>query len=354
MANETVNRDKAFRRSRLNRLPYFELVEVVEDPHRGGKLVGRRGEIDGYAQTGERPYRYWIKFEDITRPLPFARRQLKPTGVPRIQFPPSPWTSDQIEAFVKHKPKAVWGCWESVLRRHARVEDIIKVLRESADPGVRVEICFFFDQTMLKSGREAILTTLFDPSPRVRYQAADAYAKIGRAEDGPIIMAAYRLERSEKVRSYLVDALGAIQCQAAAPMLITLLHAGKLRYSTIEALGELRGSEVRDALAAELETETLPGWRMMIKNSIAFVEARARRDAFEARGETVPRPLTAEQIEQVVLNPPPEIGSSYVHLLIHASEEELRKARDGSEHLKVRNVAELALEQIRHRDKRGY
>jgi HEAT repeat protein len=261
---------------------------------------------------------------------------------------------EQIEAFVKHPPKAVWGNKEAVLRKHARIEDIIRVLRESEDPGVRIEICFFFDQTMLKSGREAVLATLFDTSPQVRYQAADAYAKIGRPEDGPIVMAALRLERSEKVRSYLVFALGAIQYQAAAPTLIKLLHAGKQRYSTIEALGELRGPEIRNALVAELETETVPGWRNMIKRSIAFIDARALRDEIEARGETVPRSLTAQQIEQIVLNPPPDIWSPHPYLQIHASEEELRKAIMTSEHLSVRNAAEWALMFVRHRDKRGY
>jgi HEAT repeat protein len=192
-------------------------------------------------------------------------------------------------------PEAVFGIHHSILRKHARPADVIKLLRESPDPQVRRAVCYHIRQTSLKSGRDAVLAALFDPSPDVRLSAADAYGRVGRSEDFLILKAAYKLDRRPRFRRRIVFALGEVQCQAAAPFLIELLMLGQCRLDVIESLGELRGPEVRAELAAALEKESDSGWRRAIEDAIELIDARARRVKFEAIGHSKFAPLSSDQ-----------------------------------------------------------
>jgi hypothetical protein len=351
---ETSNGDHQPRKTkRRRRLPWDEFVTVVHDPHCGGALIGKRGRIEGVSGGGGTQFEYFVRVESADETFQFTRDQLASTGERTFVLPPRPWKPEQIEAFIVNPPKYVRQLWPE-LAVNAHVKDLIHVLRHSPEPKARFVCCYVFHWTRPKAAREAVLAALFDPDNDVRRVAADTYSGVGRAEDFLVLMAAYKLDRRPGFRRDIISAFGRTQCQEAAPFLIDLLKRGEHRGAVVESLGALRGLAVRGALVEELDAENDPEWQRAIKDSIAFVDARARRDEIEANGGEVPRLLTPTEIERIVLNPPPEIGSSYVHLLIHASENELRNVRDGSEHLKARNVADFTLEQIRFRDKRGY
>lgn len=146
------------------------------------------------------------------------------------------------------------------------------MLRESGDPLLRHEICWNFHIDPAVSAREALLERCFDGNVEVRNAAADAYEKVGRVEDGPILMGAYRLERSVRVKSDLLKALGAIRYQPAVPLLITLLDDERFRGDAIVELGEMCGPEAREALVCALNQETDEGWRRAIEKRIMLLD----------------------------------------------------------------------------------
>lgn len=348
--NATEQPDKIKRRRRL---PWDEFVVVVKDPHLDGKLLGTRGRIEAVSGGSGEPFEYFVNIEAVNESFSFRRDQLESTGEPTFVLPPKPWTREQIEEFIANPPKYVRHLWPE-LETNAHVEDLIAVLRHSPNPRARFVCCYVFHWTRAKSAREAVLAALFDPDKDVRRVAADTYSSVGRAEDFLILMAAYKLDRRPGFRRDIISAFGRTQCQEAAPFLIDLLKRGEHRGVVVESLGALRGPAIRAALVEALDAENDPEWQRAIKDSIAFVDARARRDEIEAKGADVPRPLTPTEIERIVLEPPEGIGSLVVHLMIHASEEALRDVAERSEIPKVRGIAENVLEFIQVRDKRGY
>src|SRR5687767_9321570 len=97
-------------------------------------------------------------------------------------------TASEIEALIVDPPDdpLPLGVY---LEREAPTKALIEVLRRSTNHDVRYVVCYVFDRTRAKSAREPLLAALFDEDEEVRLAAADAYAKVGRAEDGPIVMA---------------------------------------------------------------------------------------------------------------------------------------------------------------------
>lgn len=190
-------------------------------------------------------------------------------------------SSSELEQLIAHPPDMEHSLgW--FLERRAPTAALIKLLRESPDPEVRYVVCYVLDRTHPRSAREALLETLFDPVDSVRQAAADAYAKVGRATDGPIVMAAYRLETSRTTQGYLVIALGAIRYQKAAHMLIGLLDSN-LRVDAAWSLGQLDGPEVTAALRKQLEHESDSGMINRLKTGLRLIEERANSPVDEGR-----------------------------------------------------------------------
>ncbi len=137
------------------------------------------------------------------------------------------------------------------LRHRAPTRELLRILKTNPDPAVRVMICSLLDSLQPRSARHALLVALFDEDEGVRESAADAYGKVGRSEDGPIVLGAYRLESSPSVRGYLVIALGAIGFQGAVPLLISLLRDHSRRQDAAWSLRALAGTTEMNCAALE-------------------------------------------------------------------------------------------------------
>jgi HEAT repeat protein len=250
-------------------------------------------------------------------------------------------------------PDAIEVHLADYIRAHAKTSALIQVLRSSGNWEVRYTLCWVFHLYPATSARQALLERCFDRNVEVRNAAADAYYKVGRVEDGPILMTAYRRERSVRVRRTLLEALGGIRYQGAVPLLISLLDDARYRRDAIDHLGEMRGAEARAALVRALQEETDERERWAIEGCIMRVDGRARRDDYERQGRDIPRPLTAAEIERLIVERPPETTQLHTYLLLNASIAELKQAIRTSRRGEVRDVVEQVLFEIKYRDRRG-
>lgn len=161
---------------------------------------------------------------------------------------PAHMTAAEIERFMADRRRLPYG--ERRLRREATTTMLIAILRSTASVYVRRNICGWFHFHPDRAAREALLERLFDDDARVREIAADAYKRVAKFGDGPIIMGAYRLERNDGARYELIGALGAAQHRAAIPLLMDHLLSGKYFMSAGWALSRLNGQDVIAAFAA--------------------------------------------------------------------------------------------------------
>jgi HEAT repeat protein len=265
--------------------------------------------------------------------------------------------ADDILRVIAHADDFAIGI-ATYLEFHARTSALIELLFESPDPIVRSIVCAVLHGTKQRSAREALLAALFDPNEAVRSAAAHAYGAVGRKQDGAIVLAALRLETSDEVRYHLLGDIGSIQYQGAFPFLVELLRDRRWRLESIIALGQLKGPEVRAVLAQELAGEE--DWRtsLWLRKMIELVDARAARDAWEAEhDEPMPRPLTAEEMERILIEDSPDILDCYQYFAIHATAEEVKRVLQ-RKRITDKTVRYLmkdnVLRSIKERDRRGY
>jgi HEAT repeat protein len=189
-------------------------------------------------------------------------------------------TSAELEEFISSDdpPDGFWN-W---VRRSGPTRDLVTLLRTSKDPQVRYQICYIFDRRPMRSAREALVEAMFDEDVEVRKAATDAYGKVCRPEDGPIVYGAFRLETNRTARYNLILALGAVHFQRAAPALIALIDDQIFDVPAIWALGELDGPDVVAALNAALARAPDRGMVTRIQDSLDRIANRAYRSSSQA------------------------------------------------------------------------
>lgn len=127
----------------------------------------------------------------------------------------------------------------------ASVPTLITALELSTDERPRHILAYTLGERHDASAVDALIRALDDPSPKVRYTAADALAKIGNIDAGPALLQHFSSDPDEEDNAMIAAALGAVGYRPAVPSLIRALHyqSGMVRGCAAWALGALGEKE---------------------------------------------------------------------------------------------------------------
>ena len=188
-------------------------------------------------------------------------RSFQPSDVLRLLQPPSERDLADIESVFQQTgslhPKHRFMVKREI-QRHTTVRTLILSLQQSTDPRASRILCELLGERHAKSAISALLACLTHDDSDVRYEAADALAKIREPATGPALCTHLATERETHVQAMLLLALGAVGYRAAIPYLITALSASdaSVRASAAWSLGVLKASEAYQTLESIQANET--------------------------------------------------------------------------------------------------
>jgi HEAT repeat protein len=156
------------------------------------------------------------------------------------------------------------------IQRHTTVRTLILSLQQSADPRVSRILCELLGERHASSAISALLACLTHDDSDVRYEAADALAKIRKPATGPALFTRLKIEHEPHVQAMLIRALGAVGYRPAIPDLVTALSASEasVRASAAWSLGALKASEAYHALERVQANETDAYARQQIADAL--------------------------------------------------------------------------------------
>ncbi|MFN8504636.1 HEAT repeat domain-containing protein [Kouleothrix sp.] len=157
------------------------------------------------------------------------------------------------------------------IQAHTTVRTLVESLQACQHPHTCRILCELLGQRRARSAIPSLLACLTHPDAGVRYEAADALAKIRQPATGPILMHHLASESDIDVQAMLVLAIGAVGYRPAISRLIDALSAteAQLRGSAAWSLGALRACEAYPALEHALRQETEVYPREQIAHALA-------------------------------------------------------------------------------------
>ncbi|MFP4344973.1 MAG: HEAT repeat domain-containing protein [Anaerolineales bacterium] len=141
----------------------------------------------------------------------------------------------------------------------------------SSNPTTVQILCDVLGELRAKEAVPKLIECLAHPSEGVRSSAADALAKVGAAEAGPMLLERFSGAETEiSVVRMLAAALGAVGYRSAIPQLVEALKSpdASLRGSAAWSLGALEAREAGEALRLALQTEGNSYARARMKEAI--------------------------------------------------------------------------------------
>ena len=200
-------------------------------------------------------------------------RSFQPSDVLRLLQPPSERDLADIQSFFQQTgslhPKHGYIVKREI-QRHTTVRTLILSLQQSADPHASRILCELLGERHARSAISALLACLTHDDSDVRYEAADALAKIREPATGPALFTRLTIERESHVQAMLIRALGAVGYRPAISDLVTALSASEasVRASAAWSLGALQASEAYQALERVQANETDTYARQQIADAL--------------------------------------------------------------------------------------
>ena len=188
-------------------------------------------------------------------------RSFQPSDVLRLLQSPSERDLVDIQSFFQQTgslhPKHGYMVKREI-QRHTTVRTLIATLQQSTDSHASRILCELLGERRAKSALSALLACLTHHDSGVRYEAADALAKIREPATGPALFTHLTTEHETSVQAMLLLALGAVGYRTGIPYFVTALSASdaSVRASAAWSLGALKASEAYQALESIQANET--------------------------------------------------------------------------------------------------
>ena len=141
--------------------------------------------------------------------------------------------------------------------REAKISAVMKALQSTDDEKIRHQLFPVISRRKPKRYIATFIAYLNDPSPTIRFDAADTLARIGVAIAGPDLLQRFHQETDKWAKFRIAEALGAVGYHVAIPQLIESLRDRDemLRAGAAWALGRLEAKNALPALRSALESE---------------------------------------------------------------------------------------------------
>ena len=188
-------------------------------------------------------------------------KSFQPTDVLRLLEPPTERDLAEVDTYFQQTgrlhPKHGYMI-KRQLQAHTTIRTLILSLQECPHPHACRILCELLGQRRARTAIPSLLACLTHTDNGVRYEAADALAKIHQPATGPVLAQHLSSESDVHVQAMLLLAIGAVGYSPAIPRLIDTLSASDagLRGSAAWSLGALRAWEACDALEHALKSET--------------------------------------------------------------------------------------------------
>lgn len=201
-------------------------------------------------------------------------KSFQATDVLRLLEPPTERDLAEVNAYFQQTgqlhPKHGYLI-KRQLQAHATVRTLVLSLQQCSHPRACRILCELLGQRRAKSAIPSLIACLTHTDAEVRYEAADALAKIRQPATGPVLTQHLSSESDVHVQAMLLLAIGAVGYRPAIPRLIDTLSApeAQVRGSAAWSLGALRAWEACAALENALKYETEVFTRERIEHALA-------------------------------------------------------------------------------------
>ena len=160
------------------------------------------------------------------------------------------------------------------IKRAAAPTEIVKAIDESPNPITVQILCDVLGELRVKEAVPKLTECLAHPAKGVRSSAADALAKVGAEQAGPMLLERFSGAETEiSVVRMLAVALGAVGYRSAIPQLVEALKSpdASLRGSAAWSLGALEAREAEEVLRLALQIECNSYARARMKEAIGII-----------------------------------------------------------------------------------
>ena len=207
-------------------------------------------------------------------------KSFQPTDVLHLLEPPAASDLAEIDAYFHHTGQLHLKHGYMIKRQiqaHTTVRTLVESLQQCHHPYSCRILCELLGQRHARSAIPSLLACLTHPNAGVRYEAADALAKIRQPATGPVLTHHLTSESNVDVQAMLVLAIGAVGYRPAISRLIDTLTAteAQLRGSAAWSLGALQACEAYPALEHALRHETEVYPREQIAHALAACSPEA-------------------------------------------------------------------------------